>query len=372
MRVCYIAAQGLATDGWGRYTVEVAAGAKARGIEPVMVTAGRDLDPALAGVEHHAILPPLFGERFTTLRTLLKAPALRRILSTCDVVHCTNELYAPLVALALPRGIPYVLSVYGTWAIRPLETRFSKLVFAPAFQRADLILTISSYTRNWMARLIKLPRVEVLAGGVHPAQFSERSQAALPDWVGKEPVVFSAGAVKPRKGQHIALEAVAIARKQVPTLHYAMSGSLKAVPEFVDGLRERSVELGIKDYVHFLGLVSQEELVAWYQNADVFILPSTSQGSSFEGLGIVYLEAGAAGTPSVGTLNCGAEEAIIDGKTGYLVPQNDPQAAADALIKLLSDAGLRASMGEAARQNAHHLSWDHLVDRVVAIYRELT
>jgi phosphatidylinositol alpha-1,6-mannosyltransferase len=234
------------------------------------------------------------------------------------------------------------------------------------------VLSISRYTQGRMAPLAALRRVEVLPGGVHPERYADPVEADLPDWVGREPVVFSVGAVKPRKGQHIALEAVALAREQVPDLHYAMAGSLEAAPAYVARLRERAKELGIEDYVHFLGLLPPYgSLTAWYQRSDVFMLPSVSQGSSFEGLGFVFLEAGAAGTPSIGTRDCGAEEAIVDGKTGFLVPQDDPKAAAEALVRMLTNAPFRERMEKAARLRAHDLSWARLASRAVAFYQEL-
>ncbi|MCC6905816.1 MAG: glycosyltransferase, partial [Anaerolineae bacterium] len=154
MRVCYVTTQAVSRDGWSRYTVEVALGARRAGIEPVLVTANPQVDPGLADCEHHVLLPNLFQGRATTLRTLLLAPQLRHILDRGDVVHCPVELYAPLVAAAAPHRMPFVLSVFGSWAIRPLETPLSRLVFAPAFRRADLLLSISGYTRDWLARLI--------------------------------------------------------------------------------------------------------------------------------------------------------------------------------------------------------------------------
>jgi glycosyltransferase involved in cell wall biosynthesis len=215
VRVCYISTQAVSADGWGRYTVEVASGARHHGVEPVFITSRPDIDPELSGCEHHPILPPLFGGRLTTLRTLLWVPKVRRILRSCDLVHCIVEPYAPLAALARTRRMPFLLSVFGTWAIRPLEQPLSRLLFRWAFRQADVILCISSYTRDWMAHLIDLPRIEVLPGGVHPDRFAEPVAADLPEWVGHSPLVFSAGAVKRRKGQHIALEAVALARQRI-------------------------------------------------------------------------------------------------------------------------------------------------------------
>ena len=114
----------------------------------------------------------------------------------------------------------------------------------------------------------------------------------------------------------MAIEAVGILKEQFPNLHYAMAGSFEEVPDFTTKLRKRITELDLEDRVHFLGqLPPYSTLVAWYQRADVFLLPSTNQGSSFEGLGFVFLEAAAAGTPSIGTYGCGAMEAIVDGET---------------------------------------------------------
>jgi glycosyltransferase involved in cell wall biosynthesis len=372
LRVCYITSQAVSAAGWGRYSVELITGARALGIEPVLVTPPTDLDPALQGIEHHPILSPVFARKFSTPRSLTHAPKLHAVLKTCDTVHCIVELYAPLVARALPKDMPFVLSVFGTWAIRPLENRWQRRLFAPAFRRADVILSISTFTRDWMGRLMTLPRNEVLAGGVHPERFQGTVEAELPEYVGRDPVVLSVGAVKPRKGQDVAIEAVGLLKDRFPNLHYAMAGSAEEVPDFTAKLRKRIDELGLQDRVHFLGqLPPYSTLVAWYQKSHVFLLPSTNQGSSFEGLGFVFLEAAAAGTPSIGTYGCGAMEAIIDGETGLLVPQNDPQATADALATLLEDSDLRAKMSAAAPAQAERLSWANLCKRIVEIYGEL-
>jgi glycosyltransferase involved in cell wall biosynthesis len=371
-KVCYVASHARPTDGWGRHTVEVIRGARARGVDPILITSTAEVDPSLAGIEHHPILPPLFARRFETPRGLLFAPRLRRILRACDIVHCTVELYAPLVALACPRGVPYVQTAHGTWAVRPLLSRRQRPLFVPAFRRADRLLPVSRFTRDWMARLIDLPPTEVLSGGVHVADFARPVDASLPAWASEGPVVLSVGGVKARKGFHIALEAVIHASERVPGIHYVVIGGTESSPGYVDGLRALAESHGMANRFHLLGRRASDELTAWYQRADVFTLLSVNQGASFEGLGLVFLEAGAAGTPSIGTLQCGAEEAIDGGVTGLLVPQGEVDAAAGALVRLLSDDALRADMGRAAREHAERMSWDAYCDRLVAIYGELT
>lgn len=368
MRICIISNEAISAAGWGRYMVEVAAGMRDHGLEPVMVTAKADVDPRLADVEHHPILSPPLEGRFSTPRSLRHVSKLRTVLETCDVVHNVVELYAPLVARARPQGIPFIQSVFGTWAIRPLENRWQRLLFAPAFQRADHVLSISAFTRDWIQRLIDLPQITVLPGGVHPEKFQAPLDMDFPDWAHDNPVILSVGALKPRRGMHVVVEALALMDN--PNVHYAIAGRHTEMTAYAQRLKDRIVELGLSERVHFLGqLPPYGELAAWYQRADVFAGVSINAGSSFEGLGFVFLEAAAAGTPAVATFNCGAEEAVVNGQTGILVPQENPQATADALTQLLTDDGLRQRMGAAAPAHAERLSWKNLVRQVVQVYQ---
>jgi len=127
-------------------------------------------------------------------------------------------------------------------------------------------------------------------------------------------------------------------------------------------------EEALEGCVHILGRVPDETLIGYYHTADVFALPSINIGGRFEGFGLVYLEAGAAGLPVIGTLGCGAEEAIVDGETGFLVPQYDVEALAGAIIRLLTDADLRARMGAAGRARAAAFSWTNVAAQVRAVY----
>jgi phosphatidylinositol alpha-1,6-mannosyltransferase len=369
VRVGYVALHARADDGWGRYAREVARSVRAEGVEPVLVTATSDSGEYADGVEHHPILPPLFARRLETPRSLLAVPRLHRALASCQVVHCLVEPYAPLVAASRRRHVPYVQTVHGTWAVRPLEWAPRRVVFASAFRRAAAIVFQTELTRDRMARLMRLPRQLVAPGGVHPEAFAASAAGDLPDWAGPDPVVLTVGAMKARKGHAVTLEAVARARAAVPALRWVVAGG--GPVEAADRLRERAAALGIADRVHVLGPTPFPQLVAWYRRADVFALLPINEGSSFEGFGLVYLEAAAAGTPAVGTHGCGAGEAIVDGVTGLLVPQRDPAAAATALVRLLQDASLRERMGRAGRERARELSWARLAARLAALYRDL-
>lgn len=372
MRVAYITSQATSTAGWGRYTVELIKGIQAHGVQPVLVIPdGVAVAPALQHLETHRILPPVLSQRLSTPRSLFYARRLRGVLKSCDVAHCTVELYAPLVALARRGLLPFILNAHGTWAIRPLENAAQRLFFAPAFRAAGQVLCLTPYTQKRLANLIQLDNTSVVTGGVWVADYQQAVDVDLPDWTHHANIALTAAAIKPRKGQHITAQAIAQARQQIPNLHYVMVGPADEKSGYVQDLWRMVEALGAADFIHYQGIVPQDELVKWYQRADVFVLNALNDGSSFEGLGMVYLEAGAAGTPSIGSYDCGAEAAIVNGKSGLLVPQGDVAATAQAFIDMLSDKPRLQAMAQAATAHAHQLSWQNLSQQVFEIYQRL-
>ena len=119
--------------------------------------------------------------------------------------------------------------------------------------------------------------------------------------------------------------------------------------------------------MRFLGAVEHEDLADYYALADICVVPSRT-----ETFGLVALEAQALGTPVVASAVGGLTEIIADGQTGFLVPERQSQAFADAIARLLDDPELRARMGAAARDRAATFTWDRAVDRMAAIYRRVT
>lgn len=135
-------------------------------------------------------------------------------------------------------------------------------------------------------------------------------------------------------------------------------------------LRALADDLGIAGRVTFLPPQPDDELVAWYQAADVFCLPSVARSEAF---GLVQLEAHASGTPVVSTrLMTGVPFANLDGVTGLTVPPEDVGALADALRTLVSDDALRRRLGEQARERAwRDFTTERMVRDTVRVYEQL-
>ena len=135
-------------------------------------------------------------------------------------------------------------------------------------------------------------------------------------------------------------------------------------------LGEQAYLAGVADRVRFLGDISDENLPAYYQAADLFVLPSSQRSEAF---GIVLLEAMAAGTPLISTeLNTGTSWVNQHGQTGLVVPPRDPDALTRAIGALLSDDARRRQMGIAAQRRARtEFGLPLLVDRLLDLYQEV-
>ncbi len=127
---------------------------------------------------------------------------------------------------------------------------------------------------------------------------------------------------------------------------------------------------GARPSVYFTGPVPQGELLAHYAAGDVFAMPCRTRraGLDVEGLGIVYLEASAAGLPVVGGDSGGAPDAILKGETGYVVGGRDVQTLADRLTALLLDPAHAKAMGEKGRAWVERdWNWDLTASRLRAL-----
>jgi phosphatidylinositol alpha-1,6-mannosyltransferase len=162
------------------------------------------------------------------------------------------------------------------------------------------------------------------------------------------PVVLCVSRMVPRKGQDTLLRAwpqvrAAAARAAGgPVLLLVGDGPYRAE------LGRLAGRLGVADSVVFTGPVSWQDLPGYYDAGDVFAMPCRTRrhGLDVEGLGIVYLEASAAGLPVIGGDSGGAPDAILHGESGYVVPGGDVPAVAARLTELLADPAAAAAMGE--------------------------
>jgi phosphatidylinositol alpha-1,6-mannosyltransferase len=129
---------------------------------------------------------------------------------------------------------------------------------------------------------------------------------------------------------------------------------------------------GLRDRVTFVGEVPGGDLPGYYAACDIFLLPNRIDDGDVEGFGIVFLEAAAAGKPTVGGRSGGVPEAVEDGTTGLLVSGTDVQELSAAIRRLATSATARDRMGRAGRARVlSGLTWERAADQVGELHRRL-
>lgn len=162
-----------------------------------------------------------------------------------------------------------------------------------------------------------------------------------------ERYILCVGSHKQKKGIDTLLRAFARIVSKYPNVLLVQVGAGYMTSE----LNSLAKALGISHHVRFLGAQPHETVLNLMRGAEIFTLPSqTAENGDSEALGIVFNEASACGVPIVSTWHGGISEAVLDGETGFLVPQKDYVALAERLDTLLSDRGLGKKMGQQGRE----------------------
>jgi phosphatidylinositol alpha-mannosyltransferase len=200
----------------------------------------------------------------------------------------------------------------------------------------------------------------VIPNGVDVDHFA-KDVPPLPEFAdGKKNVLF-VGRPEKRKGLKYLIRAFVGVQREMPETRLIVVGAGNFTRY------ENTVRAAKLHNVRFRSNVPFDQLPRYHHTADVFCAPNTG----FESQGIVLLEAMAAGLPIVASNIDGFASVVTHGVEGLLVPPEDPQALADALLELLRDPGRRRSMGERGRERAQFYRWDRVSRQVLSYYERL-
>lgn len=347
-------------SGWGRYSRDLVRELAASGLMVTVLC--HEITSGVDGVKQIRCLPgPLQWNRAYALSWVYALTAALRLRRTRGTVHCLVEPYA-MIALTLSFVLRAKLFVtcHGTYAVRTLSGRYAVLQRI-AYRMSDRIVCVSRYTERRLLALAPQAYTVVIPNGLGNDFAHQKHEKA------RKNVIMSVGAVKKRKGYHVTLEALALVKQSVPDAILRIVGNTSDAA-YVARLRERIEQLGLSESIEWYENISDEELAALYESSKVFVLPSINVGDSFEGFGLVYLEANAYGLPAIGSMETGAEDAIEDGVSGYLVHQQNVSEIAWKVIDLLAEAEKWKTMSDFARSRARAMQWIMTVKRYLALY----
>jgi D-inositol-3-phosphate glycosyltransferase len=241
-------------------------------------------------------------------------------------------------------------------------------------QMADRIIapTLAEQAQLYFLYQADVSKIDIIPPGVDIDHFypipPDEAREAINLPVDERMLLF-VGRIEPLKGLDTLLRAIATMREagiqsQVPHYLAVVGGDPSATGENLSSemvrLQTLCSELGLNDMVLFLGKRDQASLPYYYSAADVLIMPS-----HYESFGMVALEAMACGTPVVASKVGGLAFLVVDGETGFVVPDNDPIALGEKLTLLLTNPALREQLGQQAAAYARHYAWENIVARLI-------
>ena len=273
-----------------------------------------------------------------------QAALLLRRLGRFDVVHC-HEAHGLTAAwcAGVQRRTVLVVSRRVAYPISRLRYRSAKRIIAVSRFVKESVLACGFPDEQ----------VEVIYDGVvipgTAAVGGGRLRLGCVGWL------------LPEKNQELLIRALPAVLAQYPGCRLMLAGDGHSRP----GLEQLAASLGVTASVQFLGMV--DDVAAVYRALDVFLFPSLA-----EPLGSSLLAAMAYGLPCVALARGAVPEVIEDGRNGLLVDSPDPEAFADAVLRLLDDASFAARLGAAARQTVEErFSVARMAHETVELYRRV-
>lgn len=302
-----------------------------------------------------------------------------------DILHAHSPALNAIAALRAGRkhGIPVVYEVRAFWEDAAvdhgtsrewgLRYRLTRALETSAFKRVDAITTIcEGLRRDIVARGIPAQKVTVIPNAVDIEKFSVggTGDAILKEQLGLNGhrIIGFIGSFYAYEGLDLLLQAFPTILASAPDIRLLLVGG---GPQD-DSLKHLASGLGIKDKVIFTGRVPHDQVQRYYDLVDILAYPRHSMRLTELVTPLKPLEAMAQGRLLVASDVGGHKELIQDGKTGILFKSENPQALADAVLRLLAEESRWPELRKAARRFVEtERNWPKSVSNYVAIYKRL-
>jgi len=325
----------VSREGW------LASALRERGIEPILLPAKGSLNVGY-------------------LRQLIGIIRARR--ARVVVAHLYGSaVYCSLAGLIA--RVPVISILHGQRDIAGNE-RFAGVKRKLLAWGSDRIVFVSHALRDELRPLLNVPecRCVVIPNGVDMSRFGGHSDRPVRTEIGlgsDELLVGAIGNIRGPKAYEVLLDCAARVLKSKTRCRFVIAGDTSG--SHYEKLLEQRARLGLESSVQFLGL--RKDVPDVLASLDLYVLSSSKEGFS-----IACVEAMAAGLAVVATRSGGPEEIVEDGRTGLLVPPQDPAALAAAIESLASNPERRAQMGQAGQERVRRL---FTIDSSLRAYRDL-
>lgn len=283
-----------------------------------------------------------------------------------EELHFGNIMPIGLIAPILTKilKVKFYPYIHGLDFLESQKSVLKYKLLTYCLKNATKIICNSNYTRNVLMEAgIKGNNIKVIHPGIpekNPSIRINKEEVIDKYKLKDKQVLITVGRLVKRKGHDKVIESLKVVVQEFPNLKYIICG--KGPEE--ETLRNLVKKNNLEAFVIFTGDIERSELEVLYSISDLFIMLNREilEEGDVEGYGIVFLEAGIHKLPVIGGNNGGVPDAIIDGKTGYLINSTNIKEIVNTISSFFYDKDLTNQMGENGyKWVTENCLWDHRV-----------
>lgn len=294
------------------------------------------------------ILIPIYIKKYK-IDVLFSPGNITTIFSGCKKIVTINDIgYKEIPGLLSKQRIFY----YSTFL--PVSVK-----------KSDFIITISKSIRNKISHEFKTinKNIKVIYHGIDLSGFSDRESRRINDLEGSEKFIFFLSTLHKHKNPDKLIESFAILKSKYNIPHKLVIAG-RDPGNRIKELSRLCESLAIKKEVIFTGRLDFKGILWCYQNADVFVFPS-----SHEGFGLPVLEAMACGTPVVASNRMSVPE--VAGDAALIVDPDNIEEMAEAIYRVIRDEKLRESLIRKGYERVREFSWEKTARETIKVFEEV-
>ncbi len=277
-----------------------------------------------------------------------------KLINSADTVLASGKFSLWLVYfLSLFYKKKYIAIIHGSEVLLP--NKFQRNFTNKSLKVFKCVIAVSNYTKSLIDNL-SLENIVVIPNGINmPELKTENASKCNPNTLH----LITVGNITQRKGQHNVIKTIPLLLKKYPNLMYHIVG----LPTEKEKIVKLAKELEVTSHIKLYGKVTEREKWKLLLSSSIFIMLSevTNEGS-VEGFGIAILEANSIGIPSIGSKNCGIEDAIDNDKSGVLVNGQNSEMILKAVNNICDTYEVYSKN---AKNWSKNFSWDKIVKQYI-------
>lgn len=304
-------------------------------------------------------------QRVSACREILKKCTYKILDSDLVVIGTWSPLGTAFIQSFPDHKIKSILLAHGNDVLEPSRSFRYRRKMKKVFNTVTYVATASNYTAGLCRRYTRREAVPIGAG------LDERffNEDQIGSKIYETPITFkilSVGRLVERKGFDSVIRSLVEIDKEHQDWTYTIigEGPYRSVLEKLIAANKFQDKISIQSGIGF------KDLLSWYRNSDIFIMTSRliREKGEVEGLGLVYLEAGASGLPVIAGRGGGVEDAVINGVNGLMVDPRSVQDIARAIRELLENKELRVKLGETGKRIVKkNWRWEIVARRILKV-----